>query len=246
MGLPRTLNEALEYVAGKYVSLMSTDDIMMPRKIEEQTKIFESGPDDVGIVFSKSYFMDENGESLAYEPGEKWQNQYHEGYVLEHLLERNFIIAPSMLVRRSCYDRVGGYDTSLVYEDYDMNLRIAEFYQFRYSDYVSARYRVHGNSMARSRSKKVQHSKIQIYFKWLERKPELKELLEARITAMAKDLYEARHPRRNYFLWKAFVQSYRLSSLLMCAYSFLDIPYSCYDASMRAWGGFADFRRGRI
>lgn len=50
------------------------------------------------------------------------------------------------LIRRSCYDKVGLYDESLPWEDWDMWMRIARHYSFVYSPIPSAKYRVHPQS----------------------------------------------------------------------------------------------------
>ena len=51
-GVSAVCNQILKNAKGKYISLIATDDIMMPEKISIQVDIMEKTPDDVGIVYS--------------------------------------------------------------------------------------------------------------------------------------------------------------------------------------------------
>ena len=72
------------------------------------------------------------------------------GNIQQVLWEGNFIPAMTTMTRRECVERVGLYDETLFYEDWDMWLRIAKHYNFFYSEQVSAKYRLVGTSMVRS------------------------------------------------------------------------------------------------
>ena len=71
-----------------------------------------------------------------------------EGDIYEMLLAQNFIPAMATLIRRECFATVGPYDESLVYEDWDMWLRIARHYEFAFTPGVQVRYRVHSASLS--------------------------------------------------------------------------------------------------
>ena len=57
------------------------------------------------------------------------------------LLDRFFVHGVTTLLRTDCVRAVGGYDESLVYEDWDLWLRLAERYDFFFHDEIHAKYR---------------------------------------------------------------------------------------------------------
>jgi glycosyltransferase involved in cell wall biosynthesis len=60
-GVCTTLNEALSHASGKYVSMISADDIWEPDKLERQVPLMEAAAEDVGVLYSDAWQMNENG-----------------------------------------------------------------------------------------------------------------------------------------------------------------------------------------
>src|SRR5437762_2913332 len=50
-GICKSLNDALQVANGKYVSMVASDDVLLPDKIARQVEIMESQPEQVGIVY---------------------------------------------------------------------------------------------------------------------------------------------------------------------------------------------------
>jgi glycosyltransferase involved in cell wall biosynthesis len=149
-GICRTLNEGLKWVQGKYVSIISTDDKWLLDKIERQVEKMETLSEEVGVLYSDAYRIDRDGQPmmpLFIEWAREGVGQ-PEGNIFSILLDGNFIPAPSVLIRRACYDKVGGYDERLSYEDWDMWLRIAVHFQFAYSPHIATQYRSLSNSLS--------------------------------------------------------------------------------------------------
>jgi glycosyltransferase involved in cell wall biosynthesis len=151
-GICKSLNDALAAANGKYISIVASDDVWLPDKIERQVEIMESQPDYVGVLYSDALQMDEMGHSV---PGlliaTFWKlPEMPQGQVLNTLLQGNFIPGLTTLIRRSCYDEVGLYDENLPWEDWDMWMRIARHYSFIYSPTPAAKYRHHEKSLSHS------------------------------------------------------------------------------------------------
>lgn len=150
-GLCRTLNEALVHATGKYVAMVACDDAWMPNRIATQITVMETLPDTVGVVYSDAIVMDESGlflEDSFLTRHCKHPNDPPSGDIFEKLVSaNNWIPAMSTLVRRACYDVVGSYDERLVYEDWDMWLRISARFDFHYLPGLIARYRLVSTSM---------------------------------------------------------------------------------------------------
>jgi len=151
-GICKSLNDALAVATGKYLSMVAADDVWLPDKIAHQVEIMESQPDQVGILYTDAFQMDERGYLLPdmFIVAHRKLPELPQGQILNVLLEGNFIPGMTTLIRRSCYDTVGSYDEQLPWEDWDMWMRLARHYSFLYSPTPLAKYRFHKKSFSRS------------------------------------------------------------------------------------------------
>ncbi len=182
-GLCRTLNEALAAASGKYVAIVSVDDVWLPEKTARQVALMEALPESVAVVYSDAYVIDEAGRSLPgpYIRARVKRSDTPEGDIFAVLLQDwNFIPAMATLIRHSCLRAVGPYDESLVLEDIDMWLRLARCCQFAFDPIVSANYRILPTSLFRSRQTEITKSFIRILSKWLE-EPDLAHVARRRM-----------------------------------------------------------------
>jgi glycosyltransferase involved in cell wall biosynthesis len=150
-GLCATLNEALAVVCGKYLAKLSTDDVWLPAKLERQLAIMESLPDRVAVLYTDAYQIDEDSNLLPrrYLSDAVQAEPPPSGDVfLRVLRNNNFVLGVTTLLRASCLRDVGGYDEDLAYEDWDMWLRLADRFDFVFSDEVYAQYREVQTSMS--------------------------------------------------------------------------------------------------
>jgi len=152
-GICKSLNDALAVAKGKYISMTAADDLWLPEKLSQQVEIMESQPSQVGMLYSDAFLIDEHGELLPgmFIEAHRRLPEMPQGRVLNALLEQNFVPAMTTLVRRSCYERLGFFDENLLWEDWDMWLRIARHYSFVYSPIPSAKYRRHSQSFTQSK-----------------------------------------------------------------------------------------------
>lgn len=129
-------NLAIEKSQGEYIAPIDADDIWYAEKIEKQVKCILNAGESVGLVYSGSVNIDENdlvvsqySTNFLFKP---------EGKVYRALLYMNFVDnASTPLIRRACFKQIGGYSCELKQqaaqgcEDWDIYLRIAEYYEFR-------------------------------------------------------------------------------------------------------------------
>lgn len=152
MGICAVSNIFLSNANGIYISWLASDDVMLPEKIEKQVEILEKEDLDVGVVYSDALVMNEDSEIL-YRKFLQMHKPYidfaPQGNIFYELLEGNFIPIMSALIKRECYEKCGWYDEDLIYEDYDLLLRISRKYKFIFSDYISVQYRVHQNNLTK-------------------------------------------------------------------------------------------------
>lgn len=169
MGVCVTCNSCLKNATGEYFSLIASDDIMLPEKTARQVSFLRDTNDDTAAVYSDAYLMNEAGKPMNgcfIEKHRKFESA-PSGNIYLSLLKGNFIPAMSLLIKTKVFEDVGLYDEDLVYEDYDMWLRIAAKYNIVFSDYVSARYRVRRNSLTFT-IKNWEYSNAKIFSKHVE------------------------------------------------------------------------------
>jgi glycosyltransferase involved in cell wall biosynthesis len=166
-GICKSLNDALTLATGKYISIVASDDVWLPDKIARQVEIMESQSDQVGVLYSDAFQMDEHGRPLPamFIAAHRKLSAMPQGEVLGVLLEGNFIPGMTTLIRRNCYNEVGLYDEDLPYEDWDMWLRIARHYSFIYSPIPSAKYRYHERSLSHFNPARLMKEAIKIAIK---------------------------------------------------------------------------------
>ena len=152
IGLCRAFNLGLAQATGKYVIDLAADDVMYIQKIEKQVIEFEILSDEYAVVFSNAQYIDEQGQPTEYHYAVDAQNRVVEkvpdGWVFEEVLKRYFICTPTMMMRRDVLERIGGYDESLAYEDFDFWVRTTREYKYRYLDAVLTQKRVVRGSMS--------------------------------------------------------------------------------------------------
>src|SRR6266536_6188297 len=174
IGICASLNEVLRLARGKYISVVAADDVWLPDKTSRQVEMMEQLPEDVGVLYSNVFQIDENGEMLPQMFIEAHRTFVvpPEGFLFDVLWEGNFIPAMTTLIRRDCFTQVGIYDEDLCFEDWDMWMRISRRFRFAYDKVPAARYRVVSSSAARTMSeakgKSIELLRVKYFFRgWL-------------------------------------------------------------------------------
>ncbi len=242
-GLCRTLNEALELAQGEYISIVATDDLWLPEKLAMQVDVLERQPSDVGVVYSDSWQITEEGELLPELLLKPYQERYGtlpEGDIYSRLLEGDFIPALNPLTRRKCYDVVGQYDERLSYEDWDMWLRIAQKFKFSFLPQVVTKYRHVSNSMTRTIHEKRTIPRYRtdfLIFSKHVKNPSLsqnqRQRLKNRLIKDAKMLYELNATDRVVFLWRAAYLTRSVHMGVICCIAILLPHYRLYRFKMQ-------------
>lgn len=131
-GVAAARNLAIDNSSGEYIAPLDADDIWYPQNLHKQVDCFSRAGPDVGLVYAWSTCIDENGQLTG-----SYIASDVEGEACLSMVHSNFIgNASAPLIRRSCFDHVGGYDSRYREydahggEDHDLYMRIAEHYRF--------------------------------------------------------------------------------------------------------------------
>ena len=152
VGLCRAFNQGLKQAQGHYIIDLSADDVLLPNRLARQIDCFEKLPPEYAVVFSNAAYIDSDGCFLEHHYPVDHKEQALEpvfsGYVFQRILEKYYICTPTMMMRRSVLDELGGYDESLEYEDFDFWVRSARHYAYAYIDEVLTHKRRLPNSLS--------------------------------------------------------------------------------------------------
>src|SRR3954453_8264920 len=169
IGICASLNEVLRLARGKYISMIAADDIWMPDKTSRQVQMMEKMPNEIGVLYSDAFQIDENGERLPQmfiEAHRKFAVR-PEGFLFDALWEGNFIPAMATLIRHDCFTKAGTYDEDLCFEDWDMWMRISRIFRFAYDNIPAAKYRVDSTSAFRTMLEDMHRSVELLKIKYL-------------------------------------------------------------------------------
>ncbi len=135
VGIPKSLNKALQIAKGEYVARQDADDISIPIRLEKQVKFLDENKD-LGFVGTSYYTIDSDGRETGIQECLSGKEAFH------------FMCMPAILVRRNCLDEVGGFrEIFEIAEDYDLYLRISEKYRIGTIKEPLYKYRIHGSSI---------------------------------------------------------------------------------------------------
>jgi glycosyltransferase involved in cell wall biosynthesis len=136
-------NTAINHSSGEFIAFNDADDLWLPEKLEKQLA-FLRDHEDVGMVYADAIFCGEEWERQKqisrkmrrYETQKS--DRFLRGHIYKGLLEFNFIVSSSVVVRRSVLQRSGPFLENirghrLSYgEDFELWLRIARISQVDY------------------------------------------------------------------------------------------------------------------
>ena len=149
-GVAAARNLAIQKSTGDYIAPIDADDIWYPQKLEKQMQCMLTADPSVELIYTWTASVTEKG---LLDGG--YTNYLVQGEVYLALLCKNFVGNASVpLIRRTCIERVGGYNVQLKAnnaqgcEDWDLMLRVAEHYQFRVVPEILVGYRGVPGSMS--------------------------------------------------------------------------------------------------
>ncbi len=145
IGLTPNFNRCVERSLGHCVHILHTDDFVLPG-FYERLKIALQARSDIGAAFCRTAFVDENERRLGTSELLKPTAGILPGF-LEKIAISNRIAFPAMVVRRSVYEKLGGFRLHLTYApDWEMWIRIAAHYPIWYEPATLATWRSHSKS----------------------------------------------------------------------------------------------------
>ena len=145
-GLSAARNTGIRVSTGDYLVFLDADDRLLPEAVESGLRTLRVHPE-CAMAVGDHVFISQDGLRLR-----KSQKNGAVRSPYAALLKSNFIeMISSVLFRRSIFDQVGTFSTTLhVAEDYDLYLRIARKQPICFHSAIVAEYRLHNTSLSRN------------------------------------------------------------------------------------------------
>lgn len=139
-GISETGNLAFSKSSGQYWSGLCSDDLWYPDKLELEVAYLDEHPE-IGLVYGYAHVIDAEGEKL---PGLIGRDIT--GDAITALLYGNPVPAPTLMVRRECFERLGLHDENLIYQDWELWIRFLAHWKIGFIEKPLMMYRVHGRN----------------------------------------------------------------------------------------------------
>lgn len=136
LGLVRNWNECIKYAQYEYIYILHHDDLLMPQVLEEYCNFLVEAPH-CGLIHSNClyitlpYFRKTIGLTQTKRILPKGDE------IIEKILFNNNLACSSVMVKKDCYQRLGGFDENAwVSPDWEMWARIGKYYDFGHVDII--------------------------------------------------------------------------------------------------------------
>ena len=163
IGWQRNMSVVLAMAKGEFLGFLPDDDLMMPDNLAMKVAMLRQHRQ-MGLVHSKYHVID--GAGVIVKSNTMWghgsERDLHavesgQAVLRRLLLGYNTINLPTVLFRRECYDRLGGFSRKLHHtDDYEYWMKIAVHYDVGFLAAPLVKWRVHAGTLS---SKFVQGSK---------------------------------------------------------------------------------------
>lgn len=139
-GISDAMNKGILMSKGNVVAHLHSDDRYTPGTLSKVGEAFLAN-EGIKWLCGSGDFIDEKGKSI--------KPIRFKRYSFNRLKTHNFLVHPSIFIRKEVFDKVGYFDTSLRYAmDYDMWLRIGKEYTPIQTDESLSSFRVHAGSLS--------------------------------------------------------------------------------------------------
>jgi glycosyltransferase involved in cell wall biosynthesis len=149
LGLVGSWNGCIERAVGEWVHVLHSDDVVFPGFYATFKPVLK-GSGDIGAAFCRWAIIDEKEERLWTSDLERPTPGVLAGF-MEKIGVSQRISTPSVVVRRSVYESLGGFRSELSFTaDWEMWARIAAHWPIWYEPRILAAWRDHSHSKTAS------------------------------------------------------------------------------------------------
>ena len=173
-GEPDAINFGMSFATGDIVTYIDADDTYNKDCFTKVNKIFNDNPfySNIQWLYSASRIIDSNGNEcrsiITTIKKLFWGRYNYNTYMLF-----NYIVQPTVFIRKSFYNKIGEFDTSLKYVfDYDYYLRAGKVSKPILINYPLANWRAHNDSITAQAPNETAKQALEVqkkYSSWIFR-----------------------------------------------------------------------------
>lgn len=152
IGVTKSFNNAMTFAKGIYFVDLACDDVLLPNCIENQLSVFYNSKfQNLAIVYGNAAFISEKGKHIEYyfavDENLKTIELPKSGDIYEDVIsERTVICSVTAMISKYYFDKLNGYDESLIYEDLDFWIRASRNFNIEFIDEILVQKRIVNNS----------------------------------------------------------------------------------------------------
>jgi GT2 family glycosyltransferase len=139
-GLSRAINRGMRDAKEEFVGWLGDDDLLAPGSLARVTEGLTRQPP-ASFAYGRTRYIDERGSTIGVSHPGRWAARYL-------TLGKDFVPQPGSLIRRTCWEAVGGLDESLANAmDLDLFIRLRRCGPTVYIPHEVSAYRLHAGSI---------------------------------------------------------------------------------------------------
>ena len=138
---------------GELFCAIGSDDVLMPQKLERQVAAFDADGA-LDIAFSDAFHINAAGQTLSSDFNLVEAKTFTKNTLLRLLFKINFVAHPTVMMKRSIIDALGGFETGFA-SDYHFWLKAALYAEFAYVNEKLMKYRMHEKSASTGTNNKT-------------------------------------------------------------------------------------------
>lgn len=133
-GAPYCRNIGFQNSRGKYINFLDDDDEFFPDKISDQVNFYLMNKDEPLVLVTCHMDDGRSGQTITVK--NKVRGNLYRQLLTSYCLSGT----PTMLIDRSAFEKLGGFDEKLVAnQEYDLSIRLAQLGNFDYVDKILCR-----------------------------------------------------------------------------------------------------------
>lgn len=193
-------NKGLAISQGKYIIDLSGDDLIISEHLTKSISKLNKNPDS-GFCFSDvELFKEGNKTETFYKRDQKGDliTDVKEGDIYQEIISGTPVLSASLVFDAEKLKEMGGYDESLVYEDFDILVRLSRKYSAVFSNHIGVKKRLHSASFSFSQYQPKVSKMLPSTLKVCNRIFDLNQNDEENQALLSRVMFEAKHA-----LWSA-------------------------------------------
>ncbi len=174
-------NAGIHASTGELVAFLDSDDIWMPEKLERCVPALLARPE-IGVAYTALRIRELDSGRAYLQP----QYTLSGPIARELFLECKGVNTSTLLARRSCLEKVGGFDEEFFrVQDWDLMLRLAEVTEYVHVPEVLTERRLHAQGLSVTHQELYARFNLLVLQKALARRPDLYRPLAAEALSRA-------------------------------------------------------------